>query len=105
VGSIIACRSPIVFAFLDLPPVWQPLVVAILPIGCRIASASFVEPTLIGKAVGLCPLVILMSLTFWGLCWGLVGMVRAAPLTVALKIVLANIETTRGSAAQLGDDG
>ncbi len=105
VGSIIACGSPIVFAFLDLPLVWQPLVVSLLLIGCHIASASFVEPTLIGKAVGLSPLVILMSLTFWGLCWGLVGMFLAVPLTVALKIVLANIETTRGIAALLGDDG
>ena len=105
VGSFIACGSPIIFGFLDLPLGWQPLVLALLLLSCHIASASFVEPTLIGKAVGLSPLIILMSLTFWGLCWGLVGMFLAVPLTVAAKIVLANIETTKGVAALLGDDG
>ena len=105
VGSVIACGSPIVFGFLDLPLGWQPLLMSLLLLSCHIGSASFVEPTLIGKAVGLSPLVILMSLTFWGLCWGLVGMFLAVPLTVAMKIVLANIEATKGIAALLGDDG
>jgi AI-2 transport protein TqsA len=104
VGSVIACGSPILFAFLDLPPGWQPIAVSVLLILCHVMSASFVEPALIGKAVGLSPLVILISLTFWGLCWGMVGMFLAVPLTVAVKIVLANIEITKPIAVMLGDD-
>lgn len=104
VGSVVACGSPLIFGFLDLPLGWQPVTVAFLLIGCHASSASFVEPRLIGKAVGLSPLVILMSLTFWGLCWGLVGMFLAVPLTVTAKIVLANIETTKPLAVLLGDD-
>jgi AI-2 transport protein TqsA len=78
--------------------------VAILLICVHTASSTFVEPTLIGKAVGLSPLVILISLTLWGLCWGLVGMFVAVPLTVTLKIVLSNLEATKGMAQLLGDD-
>jgi AI-2 transport protein TqsA len=104
VGSLVAYGSPVIFAFLDLPLGWQPFVVALLLLGCHVGSASFVEPMLIGNAVGLSPLIILISLTFWGLCWGLVGMFLAIPLTVALRIVLLNIETTKPIATLMGDD-
>ncbi|MCE9531306.1 MAG: AI-2E family transporter [Planctomycetes bacterium] len=35
VGSVIACGSPLIFGFLDLPYGWQPLAVAILLICCH----------------------------------------------------------------------
>ena len=104
VGTAIGCGAPLIFGFLDLPMGWEPFAVAILLICVHAASASFVEPTMIGKAVGLSPLVILISLTFWGLCWGVVGMFLAVPLTVTLKIVLSNLEATKGIAQLLGDD-
>ncbi len=104
VGSFVALGSPVIFAFLDLPLGWQPVVVTLLLLGCHVTSASFVEPTLIGKAVGLSPLIILISLIFWDLCWGIVGMFLAVPLTVALRIVLANIAATKPIAALMGDD-
>jgi AI-2 transport protein TqsA len=31
-----------------------------------------------------------MSLAFWGLCWGLTGMLLAVPLTTMLKIIWEN---------------
>jgi AI-2 transport protein TqsA len=39
--------------------------------------------------------LVLLSLAFWGLVWGVPGMILSTPLTVALKIVLENMETTR----------
>ena len=56
---------------------------------------NFVEPTLTGKAVDLSPLVTLVSLAFWGLCWGVTGMLLAVPLTAMLKIVWENMAFTR----------
>jgi predicted PurR-regulated permease PerM len=39
--------------------------------------------------------VVLVALAFWGLCWGVVGMVLAIPLTVMFKIIWENITLTR----------
>jgi AI-2 transport protein TqsA len=61
----------------------------------HILSASVVEPMLIGRAVGLSPIVILSALAVWGVLWGLPGMFLAVPLTVVVKIVLENIEITK----------
>ena len=39
-------------------------------------------------------MTILLALVFWGLLWGIVGMLLAAPITAVLRIVLAQFETT-----------
>jgi AI-2 transport protein TqsA len=104
VGSVVGAGSPIIFAFLDLPSGWQPLVAAIVIVVWHSTSAALIEPYLLGNAVGLSPLVILVSLTFWGLCWGLVGMFLAVPLTVTLKIVLSHIEAAQPIARLLGNE-
>lgn len=93
-GSVVACSGPIAFAYLESDKLGQPTVVAMLLISIHMLSAYVVEPGMTGKAVGLSPLFILLSLAFWGLCWGLVGLLLAVPLTVMVKIVLENIPFT-----------
>ena len=103
-GSVISCSLPILLAFLQLPLGWEPVAVAVLLVGDHTLSAYLIEPAMTGKAVGLSPLVILASLSFWGLCWGLIGMFLAVPLTVMLKIVLGNVAFTRPFARMLSDE-
>jgi len=95
IGSVTAWVLPVGFAFLQLDPGWRPVAAAVLLLGCQIASASFVEPMLLGQAVGLSPLVILASLAFWGLLWSIPGMLIAVPLTVVAVIVMNHFEFTR----------
>jgi AI-2 transport protein TqsA len=103
-GSIIACSGPILLAFLQMESFGQPAVAAVLLIGIHASSAYLIEPALTGRAVGLSPLVILVTLAFWGLCWGLPGMILAVPLTVMVKIILENVAFTRPFARLLGEE-
>ncbi len=95
IGSVVAYCLPVGFAFLQLPPGWEPIAVAALLLGLQLISASMIEPMLLGHAVGLSPLVILGSLAFWGLLWGILGMFLAVPLTVVAVIVMNHFEFTR----------
>ncbi len=103
-GSVVACALPILFGFLDLGMGWQPLAAALLLICVHLLSAYLVEPALTGKAVDLSPLVVLVALSFWGLCWGLVGMVLAVPLTAMLKIILQHTASTRPLGRLMGGE-
>jgi AI-2 transport protein TqsA len=103
-GSITAVTLPLVMTFLDLDFGWRPIAVAVLIIGIHMLMTYLVEPSMIGRQVGLSPLVILLALTFWGLCWGLIGMFLAIPLTVVLKLVLEHIAFTQPLARLLGED-
>ena len=65
----------------------QAFAVALVLVAIHLLSAYLVEPTMTGKAVGLSPVVILVALSFWGLCWGVIGMLLAVPLMVMIKVV------------------
>jgi AI-2 transport protein TqsA len=103
-GSVIACSCPIALAYLQMDALSRPTVVAVLLVAIHLTSAYVVEPALTGRAVGLSPIVILVALSFWGLCWGITGMLLAIPLTVMAKIVLENIAFTRPLAILMAED-
>ncbi len=102
-GSVIAVTVPVGFAFLELG-VTGAAVAAGLVLLCHVASATVIEPVLLGRAVGMSPLVILAALAVWGLLWGLPGMFLAVPLTVVLKLAAENLDATRSAARLLSGD-
>ena len=102
-GSVAAVVLPVGFAFLQLDGGWRPFAVLAGVLGCQLTSAAVVEPTLLGRAVGLSPVVILVALGFWGLLWGIPGMVLAVPLTVVGVIVMGHFPATRPVAKLLAD--
>ena len=103
-GSVVACALPVLFAFLDRGLGWQAIGVAVLLPVIHVTSAYLVEPAMTGKAVDLNPLVVLIALSFWGLCWGLTGMVLAVPLTAMLKIILESAPSTKPIAGLMGGE-
>jgi AI-2 transport protein TqsA len=54
----------------------------------NIGIGNLLEPTVMGHRLKVSPLVVLLSLLFWGWAWGPVGMLLSLPLTMLLKIVL-----------------
>src|SRR5262245_2574036 len=103
-GSVIGYSLPVLFALVEFGFGWEFITIAVLLLAIHLTSASVVEPAIIGRAVGLSPLVILLSLAFWGYCWGLTGMLLAVPLTVMLKIATEHIDATRPLAKLVSDE-
>jgi AI-2 transport protein TqsA len=56
---------------------------------------NFIEPRLMGRGLELHPVVVLLALAFWGLLWGVAGMVLAVPIVALLRIVFTRFATTR----------
>jgi predicted PurR-regulated permease PerM len=63
---------------------------------------NLVEPRIIGKGLGLSPLVVFFSLVFWGWLWGIPGMIMAVPLVAVIKIVCQNVPSLRPGAVLMG---
>ena len=79
-----------------LYPALSALLVDVTPENRRArAVGTFSSVFLLGNAVGVSPLVILGSLAFWGLLWGIPGMFLAVPLTVVAILVMDHFEQTR----------
>ena len=64
--------------------------------------SNFLEPTLMGRHLGLSPLIIFMSLVFWGWAWGPIGMFLSVPITMMVKILLENSDDLRWVATLMG---
>jgi predicted PurR-regulated permease PerM len=89
IGSILAAVPAVGLALLQLGP-GRALVVALGYVAINFWWGNLVEPALLGRRLQLSPLVVLVSLIFWGWVWGPIGMLLSVPLTMMLKIVLEN---------------
>ena len=106
IGSMLAGLLPVA-AMLLTPGVelWQVGVAAGLLVVIHMLSGNYVEPKVVGDALKLRPIVVLLALIFWGMLWGPVGALLAAPLTGVLKILLEEVEPLRPLARVLGKSG
>ena len=60
---------------------------------------NFIQPKLMGAGLNLSPLVVVLSLFFWGWVLGPMGALLAVPLTMIVKDVLLDAyDDTRGLA-------
>jgi predicted PurR-regulated permease PerM len=55
-------------------------------------EGNFVTPFVMGRSLTLNPVLVLLSLTFWGWMWGIVGVILAVPILAAFKIFCSHIE-------------
>lgn len=53
--------------------------------------ANIVSTVMLGRTLNLSPLGIILSLSFWGLVWGVAGLFLAVPLTGAFSIVCRHV--------------
>jgi AI-2 transport protein TqsA len=95
VGSIIAVLLPLPLAIVQFDSWVHIGLIAALPGAVQLTVGNVVEPKLMGEGLALHPVSILLALVFWGLIWGPVGMLLAAPITAVMAIVLGRFETTR----------
>ncbi len=89
VGSTAASVPAIVEALVQHGP-GTAIFVAIGYGGINFCLDNFVQPTMLGNRFGISPLVVILSVIFWGWLWGPLGMFLAVPLTMVLKVLLDN---------------
>ena len=101
IGAFLAAAPAVVLALVQLGPQGAGLVA--LGIGAiNMGLGNFIEPQLLGARLGLSPLVVFLSLVFWGFVWGPIGMFLSVPLTMTLKILLENTPRLGWVAVLLG---
>ena len=55
-------------------------------------EGNFITPMVMGRSLTLNPVLVLLSLIFWGWMWGIVGVILAVPVLAAFKIFCSHIE-------------
>jgi predicted PurR-regulated permease PerM len=95
VGAILSVGLPTIFIFLQFDSIGWALLISALNLALQFGIGNVIEPRIVGHSLDLSPVLVLLSLIFWGWLWGPWGMILAVPITSTIKIVCENIEDLR----------
>ena len=101
IGSIIAAVPAVLLTLVQFGFI-SAIIVSVIYMAINIIIGSIIEPKIMGKGLGLSTLVVFLSLLFWGWLLGIVGMLLSIPLTIMIKIILDDDESTRWISILLG---
>lgn len=103
-GSVIAAVPPIALALLQ-QSTGNALLMATGFFVINLVIGNVVEPRIMGRALGLSPLAVLLSVIFWGWLLGMIGALFSALLTLLVKLLLLAAEDLRIFGQALGPRG
>ena len=104
-GGAIAILLPPIFALVQFGTYWQAATLLLVGQTIHFAVGNLVAPRLQGVTLNVDPIVVLLSLAFWGAIWGLTGMFLSTPLTVVAIVVLVQFPGTKWISVLLSGDG
>jgi len=95
VGAILSVGLPAVFMLIQFESTGWALFVSALSGAIQFTMGNVVEARVMGTSLDMSPLLVLLSLIFWGWLWGVWGMVLAVPITSMIKIICENVQPLR----------
>lgn len=103
IGSIVASVPPILLAFIQFyPNILHGVLTLVALILIQNIIGTVISPKVLGDRLDLSPIVVLGSLLFWGLLWGVVGALLSVVLASAIKIVCDQIDLLRPVGVMMG---
>jgi predicted PurR-regulated permease PerM len=105
VGSLVATIFPATIALLQFGDLTHFFITLSIIGSIQLVIGNFIEPKLMGNSLNISSFVVILSLTFWGMIWGVTGMFLSVPITVILIILFAQFKTTKPIAVLLSDKG
>lgn len=104
IGSIVAVTLTLLAVSIQFQYLSLFILMGALLITIQFIVGNIVEPKFMGKSLNLSPLVIILSLSFWGAIWGVLGMILCVPAMTIISIVMAKFDKTRPLAVLLSGD-
>lgn len=105
IGSLVATLFPTLIALLQYGNLYQPLIVLVAIGAVQFLVGNVIEPKIMGTSLNVSPLVVIVSLSFWGMIWGVTGMILSVPLTIVIIIIASQFKSTEWLAILLSENG
>lgn len=87
IGSIIATIPPVLMAIIQFDTFQRSIIILIILLVLQMTIGNFVEPKIMGDRLRLNTVTVIFGLVFWGIIWGIPGMLLSVPLLVTLKLI------------------
>ena len=91
-GALTGIICMTIGAILSFDSLGYALIFPAVYLGFGTLEGNFITPWVMGRSLTLNPVLILLSLVFWGWMWGIAGVIIAVPILAAFKIFCAHIK-------------
>lgn len=103
IWSIIAVMLPALFSLVQFDWYYSFFLMTSWLTWIQVLMWNIIEPKFMWNKLNLSPLVIIISLAFWGTLWWVIWMLLSVPIMVIINIILAKIPITRPIAILLSE--
>jgi predicted PurR-regulated permease PerM len=93
IGSIIATLLPTIMGLILFDSYKQVLILLLFLGANQMIIGNFLDPRIMGNRLRLNTVTVLFGLVFWGVIWGIPGMLLSVPLSVIMKLMLEKSHT------------
>lgn len=93
IGPILSAIPAILLGFTISP--WTALIVLLSYLGVQQLESQILVPKVLGKAVGLSPVIVIIALLIGGKLLGIAGAILAVPLVAVLHVIFVEWRATR----------
>jgi len=87
IGSIIATIPPVLMAIIQFDTFQRSIIILMILLVLQMTIGNFIEPKIMGDRLRLNTVTVIFGLVFWGIIWGIPGMLLSVPLLVILKLI------------------
>jgi predicted PurR-regulated permease PerM len=102
-GPIIVSIGTALVAFLQFETLGMALLVSGTALLITSLEGYLLTPWLTGRASRMSPVVVFVSVLFWGWLWGLWGLLLGVPVVMVLKAICDHVEDLKPLGELLGD--
>ncbi|MEZ0495622.1 AI-2E family transporter [Sphingomonas sp. IW22] len=87
-GPVMAAALLALGGLMTFDELWWALLPAVIMTGAHLVEANAITPLVVGHRLTISPILILVSLSFWGWVWGTPGALLAVPLLIIVQTVV-----------------
>lgn len=95
IGSVVTVALLALFAFVEMEATSVILLFTLTTAAIQALFGGVLEPVLMGKSFSINVITILIMLMLWGFIWGIPGLIMSIPISVFLKILSDQFESTK----------